>query len=110
MNISVDDTPMRGEICFAGPSVFKGYFKCPELTAESFHNEWFCSGDIGQVNPNGTVKIIDRCKHIFKTQAGEYIAPMKLENIFVQSKWFDQVWIHGESLQPYILLIGVINP
>lgn len=82
MNIFTNELPLRGEICFAGPSVFKGYFKSPELTAEAFHNEWFCSGDVGQVNPNGTVKIIDRCKNIFKTSAGEYIAPLKLENIF----------------------------
>lgn len=67
MNIFTDELPVRGEICFAGPSVFKGYFKSPELTAEAFHNEWFCSGDVGLVNPNGSVKIIDRCKNIFKT-------------------------------------------
>lgn len=75
MDMSTNDNPPRGEICFSGPAVFKGYFKNPEKTAEAFHNEWFCSGDVGLINPNGSIKIIDRCKNIFKTAAGEYIAP-----------------------------------
>lgn len=109
MGMFTTDSPPKGEICFCGPTVFKGYFKNPEKTAEAFHNEWFLSGDIGLVNPNGSLRIIDRCKNIFKTAAGEYISPQKLEDIFVQSAWLDQCWIHGDSLQAYILLFGVIN-
>lgn len=89
MDMYTTDNPPRGEICFAGPSVFQGYFKNPEKTSEAFHNEWFMSGDIGLVNPNGSIRIIDRCKNIFKTAAGEYISPQKLEDIFVQSPWLD---------------------
>jgi len=75
MGMFTTDSPPRGEICFTGPTIFKGYFKDPNRTAEAFHNEWFRSGDIGQVNANGSIKIIDRCKNIFKTAQGEYVSP-----------------------------------
>jgi len=81
------DTPPKGEICFWGPSVTPGYFCNPEKTAETFHNDWLMSGDVGMVLPNGSIKIIDRAKNIFKLSQGEYISPEKLENVYVQSGW-----------------------
>lgn len=60
--------------------------------------------------PNGAVRIIDRAKNIFKLSQGEYIAPEKLENVYVQSSWIDQVWIHGDSLNDFVLLFAVLNP
>lgn len=48
---------------------------------------------------NGTLKIIDRKKHIFKLSQGEYIAPEKIENIYVRSQYVAQVFVHGESLK-----------
>ena len=74
-----------------------GYFKLPEVTAASMHNGWFMTGDIGRVNKNGSVKIIDRKKNIFKLSQGEYIAPEKLENIYIQSNYIMQAWVHGDS-------------
>jgi len=67
MNYSVNDNPPRGEVCFAGSSVMSGYFKNPEKTAESLHDGWLWSGDVGQINPNGSLNIVDRVKNIFKT-------------------------------------------
>lgn len=57
----------RGEIQFKGVSAFKGYFRNPEKTAEAFDEDgWVCSGDVGEVRDDGSIKIIDRAKNIFK--------------------------------------------
>ena len=82
-----------------GPPVFSGYYKRPDKTAEAFDEEgWFRSGDVGVIYPNGSIRIIDRSKNIFKLSQGEYIAPEKLENIYVLSKYIAQSFVYGDSL------------
>jgi long-chain acyl-CoA synthetase len=107
--LSSNDPP-KGEVCFWGPSIMKGYFKNPEKTAEAFHNDWLLSGDVGMVLPNGNIKIIDRAKNIFKLSQGEYIAPEKLENVYVQSSFVMQCWIYGDSLRDHIVGFFVMDP
>jgi len=68
-----------------------------------------CSGDVGQVFPNGSIKVIDRAKNIFKLSQGEYIAPEKLENIFVKSALIASNWVYGDSFRDYILLFVVLD-
>jgi len=88
MNYLHTNNPPKGEVCFWGPSIMKGYFKNPEKTAEAFIGEWLCSGDVGEINlENGSLKIVDRAKNIFKLSQGEYIAPEKLENQFIKSEF-----------------------
>ncbi|KAM6441238.1 long-chain-fatty-acid--CoA ligase 1 isoform 1-T3 [Liasis olivaceus] len=99
----------EGEVWVKGPNVFRGYLKNPEKTAEVLDKDgWVHTGDIGKWLPNGTLKIIDRKKHIFKLAQGEYIAPEKIENIYIRSEPVAQVFVHGESLQAF--LIGIVVP
>ena len=62
------------------------------------------------MNKNGTIKIIDRAKNIFKLSQGEYIAPEKLENIYVQSEYILQCWIYGDSLRDFCIMFAVVDP
>ncbi|XP_062435656.1 long-chain-fatty-acid--CoA ligase 5 [Rhea pennata] len=99
----------EGEVCIKGPNVFKGYLKDPEKTAEAIDKDgWLHTGDIGKWMPNGTLKIIDRKKNIFKLAQGEYIAPEKIENIYIRSTPVAQVFVHGESLRSS--LVGIVVP
>jgi long-chain acyl-CoA synthetase len=110
MNYLTTNNPPQGEICFWGPSVMKGYFKNPEKTAEAFDGEWFRTGDVGEVAASGAIRIIDRAKNIFKLSQGEYIAPEKLENVYVQSTYILQAWIHGDSFHDFVILFAVVDP
>uniref|UniRef100_A0A8D0CKH1 Arachidonate--CoA ligase n=1 Tax=Scleropages formosus TaxID=113540 RepID=A0A8D0CKH1_SCLFO len=99
----------QGEICISGHSVFRGYLRDEARTAEALDSEgWLHTGDVGQWLPNGTLRIIDRKKHIFKLSQGEYIAPEKIENVYMRSVPVLQVFVHGDSLQSY--LIGIVVP
>lgn len=99
----------RGELCFQGSNLSKEYFKDPEHTAELYDSEgWLHTGDIAMITPSGCIKLIDRRKNMFKMQQGEYIAPEKLENDLSISNWLLQLFLYGDSLQPY--LIGIVVP
>ncbi len=71
----------EGEILIKSPGQFSGYFKQPELTAESFTEDgYFHTGDLGERRPNGLLKITGRAKELFKTTKGKYVAPAPIEN------------------------------
>lgn len=111
MGYLASDNPPRGEIQFWGQNLFDGYFKNPEKTKEAFTDDgWVSSGDVGIILPNGAVKIVDRAKNIFKLAQGEYIAPEKLENIYVQCPLVAQIFVHGESIQSFIIAVIVLDP
>lgn len=95
-----------GEILVKGPSVMQGYYKNPELTSEVIDEEgWFHTGDIGQIEPEGQLRITDRKKVIFKTSFGKYVSPQVIENIFKESAFIDQILVIGENQRFAMALI-----
>ncbi|KAF9600386.1 hypothetical protein IFM89_008621 [Coptis chinensis] len=98
----------RGEICIRGDTLFSGYYKREDLTKEVLVDGWFHTGDIGEWQPDGSMKIIDRKKNIFKLSQGEYVAVENLENIYGLVSDIDSVWIYGNSFESF--LIAVVNP
>ncbi|XP_020584641.1 long chain acyl-CoA synthetase 4-like [Phalaenopsis equestris] len=98
----------RGEICIRGKTLFSGYHKREDLTDEVLVDGWFHTGDIGQWQPDGSMKIIDRKKNIFKLSQGEYVAVENLENIYGSIADIDSIWIYGNSFESF--LVAVVNP
>ncbi|MEN8804547.1 MAG: long-chain fatty acid--CoA ligase [Wenyingzhuangia sp.] len=86
-----------GEILAKGPNIMMGYYKDPEKTDEVIVNDFFHTGDIGELDQDGFLKITDRKKEIFKTSGGKYIAPTLIENELKQSKFIEQIMVIGES-------------
>jgi len=111
-NYRVSDRPHpRGEICIGGPSVAKGYFKMDEQTKESFFMEngkrWFRSGDIGVIDKDGNLKIIDRKKDLVKLQLGEYVSLGKVESQLKTHPLVENICVYADSFQSNTVAIMV---
>jgi long-chain acyl-CoA synthetase len=96
-----------GEILVKGPNVMLGYYKDPEKTAEVMTGEYFHTGDIGEIDNQGFLKITDRKKEMFKTSGGKYVAPALLENQFKQSRFIEQIMVIGEGEKMPAALVQV---
>ena len=87
-----------GEILCKGPNVMVGYYKDPELTAQVIDADgYFHTGDIGEIDAEGFLRITDRKKEMFKTSGGKYVAPQLLENRLKQSRFIEQAMVVGEG-------------
>ncbi|WP_299765713.1 AMP-dependent synthetase/ligase [uncultured Dokdonia sp.] len=86
-----------GEILVKGPNVMLGYYKDEEKTNEVIKNGYFHTGDIGEIDEEGFLKITDRKKEMFKTSGGKYVAPQLLENRFKQTLFIEQIMVVGDG-------------
>ena len=101
-----------GEILCKGPNLMMGYYNDPEKTAEAIVDGYFHTGDIGQIDEEGFLKITDRKKEMFKTSGGKYIAPQLIENAMKQSRFIEQIMVIGDGekmpaafIQPNFLFV-----
>lgn len=86
-----------GEILCKGPNVMMGYYKDEKLTSEVIIDDYFHTGDIGEFDTDGFLKITDRKKEMFKTSGGKYIAPQLIENTMKQSRFIEQIMVIGDG-------------
>ncbi|MFC4816817.1 MULTISPECIES: AMP-dependent synthetase/ligase [unclassified Flavobacterium] len=86
-----------GEILCKGPNVMMGYYKDEKLTSEVITDGYFHTGDIGEFDNEGFLRITDRKKEMFKTSGGKYIAPQLLENTMKQSRFIEQIMVIGDG-------------
>ncbi|SCU94752.1 LAME_0F09032g1_1 [Lachancea meyersii CBS 8951] len=98
---------LKGEVQLRGPQIFSGYYKNPEETRKVLSKDgWFSTGDVGYIDAKGRLTIIDRVKNFFKLAQGEYIAPEKIENLYLSScPYISQIMIHGDSLKTFLVAV-----
>jgi len=88
-----------GEISVKGLSVMKGYYKRPDLTAETIIDGWLHTGDIGVLEEGKFLRITDRKKELFKTSGGKYVAPAVIENKLKESRFIEQILVVGSEMK-----------
>ncbi|MCK0131432.1 AMP-dependent synthetase/ligase [Flavobacteriaceae bacterium F08102] len=86
-----------GEILVKGPNVMMGYYKDPELTAQVMTGDYFHTGDKGEIDADGFLKITGRKKEMFKTSGGKYVIPPLLEGELKRSRFIEQAMVVGEG-------------
>ena len=98
-----------GEILVKGPNVFQGYYKNEEATRETIVDGWLHTGDIGEIDPDGFIKITGRKKDIIITAGGKNITPANLENEIKQHPLVSQCVVVGDR-RPYLVALVTLDP
>jgi long-chain acyl-CoA synthetase len=99
-----------GEILVRSDTIFTGYYKDPEATAAAFTEDgWFRTGDVGELDEDGWLKITDRKKDLIITAGGKNIAPQNLENALKASRFVSQAVVVGDR-RPYVTALITLDP
>ncbi|XP_037947198.1 long-chain-fatty-acid--CoA ligase 4-like isoform X2 [Teleopsis dalmanni] len=112
-NYRVTNKPYpQGEVLIGGDCVSLGYYKLPGKTAEDFFEEdgrrWFKTGDVGEIHPDGVLKIIDRKKDLVKLQAGEYVSLGKVESELKTCPYIENICVYGDPSKQFT--VGLVVP
>jgi long-chain acyl-CoA synthetase len=103
-------TSDEGEILVKGPNVFREYWRNEEATKEAFTDDgWFRTGDLGEIDDDGFVKITGRAKDIIITAGGKNLTPANLENDLQQSRWISRAVMYGDR-KPYPVALITLDP
>uniref|UniRef100_A0A8C8FQ76 long-chain-fatty-acid--CoA ligase n=1 Tax=Oncorhynchus tshawytscha TaxID=74940 RepID=A0A8C8FQ76_ONCTS len=103
----------RGEILIGGPNITMGYYRnesnCQDYFVDEKGQRWFCTGDIGEIHPDGCLQIVDRKKDLVKLQAGEYVSLGKVEAALKNCSLIDNICAYANSEQNYVISVVVPN-
>ncbi|KAG8804654.1 hypothetical protein FRC18_007034 [Serendipita sp. 400] len=110
LGYTAEDKPNpRGELCVRGASVFKEYYREPDLTRQVKDDDgWFHTGDVGEIDTQVRIKVIDRVKNVMKLSQGEYVALDKVENGYATCPIIAQLFVYGNSQKNH--LVGLVVP
>jgi long-chain acyl-CoA synthetase len=86
-----------GEVLARGRNIMQGYYRDPEATAQAIIDGWFHTGDIGEIDADGFLRITDRKKEVFKTSTGKYVSPARVEAAIKRSVFVAQAMVIGDG-------------
>jgi long-chain acyl-CoA synthetase len=99
-----------GEILIKGPGVMQGYHNLPEATTGALQDGWFATGDIGELDEQGYLRITDRKKDLIKTSGGKYVAPQKVEGVLKATcPYISQILVYGDG-RKYATALITLDP
>ena len=98
-----------GEVLMAGPNIFAGYFNDAAATREALVDGWMHSGDLGELDRDGYLRITGRKKDLIITSSGKNISPSNIEAALVQSRWISQAVVYGDR-RPYLTALLTLDP
>jgi long-chain acyl-CoA synthetase len=98
-----------GEVLMSGDNIFVGYYRNEEATAETLVDGWLHSGDLGEIDADGYLRITGRKKDLIVTSSGKNITPSNIETQLKQSRWISQAVVNGDR-RPYLVALLTLDP